>query len=200
MPKILIGTSIILLALAGYAGYELWHSQFGPPTEAERAAEQAAEEAAEAVAAEQWNTYTSDQFPFTFVYPPQATVALENDRVKVTYLGPDNTMGSEITDGFTVYIGTRSTSPGDTTESIAATWVDEVTELGSLLEAVEPAERGGRSGHAFTVETGLGTTVRHFVLESEAPYVFTFSQSVIDPRERAYDTLVDRISESLRSQ
>ncbi len=191
MPKVLLGTSAILAALAGYAGYQLWHNQFAPET-AEEEAER--EELVEEATPEQWNEYEHDVFPFTFSYPPEATSTEENDRAKVTFLGPDNTMGSEITDGFTVFVGTRS---GVDTEAIAEEWAEDEAELGTIEESVSATERDGRIGHQFTVETGLGSMVTNYVLETDEDYVLTFSESIIDPAERGHGALVDHIFTSI---
>ncbi len=181
----IIGLVLVVLVLA--VGYQLWVNQgYTEVNDVDAQPDADAPEANE----EQWPHYTDESFPFTFSYPPDANVGEENERVKVTYLGPDNTMGSEITDGFTVFIGTLSESDP---EEAAATWLTEEEELGTALEPVEPVSIAGYDGYRFVVETGLGTEATHYVLATEGADLLTLSYTVIDPHERGYDTMVEHI-------
>lgn len=146
---------------------------------------------------EQWPRYEDEQFPFTLLYPPDAETRIENERVKVTYLGPDNTMGSEITDGFTAYVGTRS---GSDVAAEAEAWLEEDLEHAEVVEEIEPYSEGEWSGYTYTIETALGSDATRLVLETDADYVLTFSYNVADPAERGHMGLVEYILDSITLQ
>lgn len=140
---------------------------------------------------EGWNRYSNPQFDFTFRYPPEATEAIEAGRVKITYLGPNNTMGSEITDGFTFFVQALETN-GQTLSTLATNQFEEDQEFATVVSEPTLTTAYSRDAYFYEVETELGVIAQHVLLESaDGEQVFHITYSISGDEEGAYEEMVE---------
>ncbi len=144
-----------------------------------------------------WKRYQNPQFDFSFRYPPEGTTTVEAGQAKITYLGPDNRPGSEITDGFTFYANTLD-GAGRSLSEIAN---DQFGEDSADLEVVtEPNEvtRFERDTYSYEIETMLGPILTHVVLEAEDEQFFEVKYMISGDEDGTYADYVDMMIDTLR--
>ncbi len=146
-----------------------------------------------------WQTYANSDFDFTFLYPVGATESVEAGRAKITVLGVDNTVNSEITDGFTFFVRTED-MPEDTSLPEFATELYNA-ELERLERVEEPTERtvNGRLIYEFKVETELGTVATHAIFEADDNRVFVTTYTISGDDENSYQETIDIMLSSVES-
>ena len=142
-----------------------------------------------------WQTYENDAFDFTFNYPAQASTSIEQGRVNVTYLGPNNTPNSEISDGYTFSVMTQSatsTDPDATSlQEAAEAYFEDQTAI--LTSVASPTNRmiGVTPAYTFAVESQLGPTMEYVMWEAEDGVVYVANYMVMDPQNRGYEDTID---------
>ena len=150
------------------------------------------ENGAEEPAHSDWQT--GEHGAIEFRYPRDATITRENERAKVTYVGPESHM-SEITDGFTVFIDSYDDQVVSA-QQIADDEFQEQTEILTAIEPVTQADVGGRPGYYFVIEGGLGTPTEYYVWEMDGQVILV-QQAILDPEDRGYRVVVTDIRESI---
>lgn len=145
-----------------------------------------------------WERYQGEVLPLTFAHPPEADIRLENGRIKVTVLGPDNTTDSEITDGFTLFIGS-DLELGDSLQALAETEYATARVPGEGVTPPQPHAVAGQTAYQFAVRTALGPVATHTIFTTDDTVVDT-TATVIDPHERGYQAMVDRIIATISRQ
>ena len=138
-----------------------------------------------------YNEYESDKFRLTLQIPDGSTTNYENDRLKVTFVGPDSQM-AEITDGFTFFVDLLD---GDL-EFVSKKIFNEQTEALEPVSELQEEELFGLEGYGFEVIGGLGNKVKHFMYEEEGKIV-NISYSIIDPNEAGYIEKIEEIVQSI---
>ncbi len=144
-----------------------------------------------------WQLYQSSQFNFTLQYPPEGSVVVEAEQVKITYLGPDNTMGSEITDGFTFFVDSVEGDGRTLAEYVNSQFIEESRDLVIISEPVR-LRAHERDAYSYQLETRLGPSVTHVVLETGGDYFFTIRYMVAGENRRGYEEYIDLIIKSLQ--
>ncbi len=139
-----------------------------------------------------WETH--EERGLNFSYPPRATVGIENERVKVTYVGPDSQM-NEITDGYTFFLDRRAIN-NDNARTVADAELEAQTQVLETLQSVSETEVVGRSGYQFTVESGLSTSTVYSIWEIDNSVIVT-SQNIMDPNDEGYEDDVRAIKRSI---
>lgn len=153
-----------------------------------------------------WPTYQSDLFHFTFRYPPQALVdisdpALEGEpkRVRVRLIGPESEPNTEITDGFTFYV--RSVVQ-DNQESFseAANQIFLIeTERREVIKPLQQSKVGDQNAFSFGIRSELGGEVIYEIIKGEQNTVFITTSVVSSPQNvnRDYRTIIEEMQSSL---
>src|SRR5690606_10308053 len=108
-----------------------------------------------------------------------ATVVIEAERAKVQLLGPGNPPNSEVTNGFTLYIDSESTTAG--AEAHAEGLLAEQPDYAEVLEPLQSVSVGGQEAYAFTVRSALGTPVTHLVFAANGSAVYVMSYLISSP-------------------
>ena len=145
-----------------------------------------------------WQTYENESYPFTFSYPEEASVGVEADRVVVTYIGPDSTPNSEISDGFTFTVETQDKDSSEMLQEFAEDIFTERSESLQVVASTSATTVGSANGYEFQVESELGTTVTYVVFQASDQQAFIVSYSVADPARRGYDGIIDQMLNSLQ--
>lgn len=142
-----------------------------------------------------WKTFESEDFAYTFSYPPEDFKLEEGESVRVVYLGPTQTEGTEVFDGIIVAfdpvipLGNQLLLP----------YVKE--DLGKQREHVEvikeptKIEVNGIEGYTYTV-SGLGEFTFIYLPAPDGKNVVRINYLVADPENSGYQQIVDDILES----
>lgn len=148
---------------------------------------------------EGWNQYTHAQHGLSFFYPPAGEVTIEAGRVKVTYLGPGNTQGSEITEGFTFFVRTEEKDSDTSLETIAEEERERLFEENQDNDIPEPRTMsiGEREVYQFEVESELGTPVTYVVVEGSDTTAFIVSYSAVGDAQAEYESFIETMIRSL---
>ncbi len=141
-------------------------------------------------------TYESSRLDVYLEYPAEAEVNYEDDRLKVTYVGPDSQM-TEITDGFTFFVDVQE-GEGRSVAEAAEQEFEERTEALEPISAPEPVMVNGREVTGFVIEGGLGGE-QTFLVFSDNDRIIITSQFIADPHNRNYDQLVEDIFHSIET-
>lgn len=148
---------------------------------------------------ENWKLHTSPRFDFAFYYPPGSSITTEAGRVKVRYLGPDNTYGSEITDGFVLFVRSITTD----TDSVAAVAEKLFVEASNGVDSeakLSVAEKYGAEAYTFTVRSMLGSVVTHVVVELATGKLVEVTYTIAGDTDGKYQRDVDMLVRSLYLQ
>lgn len=142
-----------------------------------------------------WERYHNSEFGFAIAYPPEATFQIEaSNRVKFTVLGPNNTMGSEITDGFTFTVGTHDKSSNQSLRDFAEEQYEEALVAGSSVQS--PTRTTVRNQETYTFQVSTLGTVTYYVIEKDNTTAYTLSYNISDPQDRGYQEMVETMLSS----
>ncbi len=136
---------------------------------------------------EDLGTYKSSLLDVSLEYPSLATVNYEDERLKITYVGPDSAM-AEITDGFTLFVDVIDPDDREM-ENIADQEFEERSQVTEPIEPPYSTEINGKDAISFEIEGGLGGEHVFFVFEEDDKIIIT-SQFIADPHERDYEVMV----------
>lgn len=152
-----------------------------------------------------WQTYTSPQDNFTFSYPPQASTSVQSGRTTVTYLGPDNTPGSEISDGFIFDVQTvdvdQEASLLQIAEEQLQSQLEDRGEITGTTTATTTPRRitvGNKIGYEYELESELGPMITYVVIQADETTAFVASYMVEDPGNRQYQQMIDTMLQTLQ--
>lgn len=195
--------TIVVLAVTGLFIYLLLFSGTNDDLESLQDRQQQEEPVLQEAEQEQnlppitWETYTNEDFNFTFVYPSAASTTVENGRVKVTYLGPENTPNTEITDGFTFYVESVELEEGQTLETFANAQFEQEEDQLEVFVPLRNISIDDKQAYEYQIESMLGLSVTHIMLETEEGIVFVVSYMLAGPAERGYTGVIAQMIQSL---
>jgi hypothetical protein len=101
-----------------------------------------------------------------FSYPPEASVATENNRAKVQILGDDNQPNSEVTDGITAYLYSVTSNNRGLSATARSLFSARSSTAQTVVASTSEASFGGKSGYSFRLQNQLGSETQYFVLPS----------------------------------
>lgn len=150
-----------------------------------------------------YRTYESEALAFSMLVPEDASVSTSTeDRVEVTFLGPDNEPATEITDGFTFTVfRDATTTPYQSVRTYA-----EVVASGTARARTEITEQlrsenvNGTTSYRYSFESELGNEVTQhvFLAETNGQDGYQVSYSIADPNNEQYQDIVSTMLESIR--
>lgn len=148
-----------------------------------------------------WEMYVDEQLNFSIAHPPEATVSEETEgRVQFTFLGPDNVMGSEITDGFTLTVASENYSQAASFQAYVEQQYDETLQnIGEGVEEPFATTFHDRAAYRYVVDTGFGPTT-HLYVAHNVGTTLHLSWNVDDPNSEGYLDTVDTMLRSLNLQ
>ncbi|GEM_PF-6365535 len=138
---------------------------------------------------EAMKTYESNRLGMSLKIPREAIADYEQEKLKVTYVGPDSHM-TEITDGFTLFVDTVQMT--NSLEELATEKLEEDSEILEVISGVEDKRFAGKEGYGFTLEGGLGNEIDYFIYRINDKGIVTF-RSVMDPNDEGYLEKVEEI-------
>ncbi|MFB6181957.1 MAG: hypothetical protein ABEJ24_03600 [Candidatus Magasanikbacteria bacterium] len=191
MKQTLAKLILVLVVLVG--GYFVY-GQFYQHQEPSRS-DQPQERAPTLSVPEDWDKFTSSSFSFR--HPPKAKIDSEQGRVRLRFIGPGSEKGTEITDGFTLYIGTDQTEEGVSIKNLAQSKYESAVKNMKAIQEPKQVNIGKRSGYQFVVQTELGNDSNRIVMRADNNLIFTISYTISDPNDEGYDQLVEKIIRSL---
>jgi hypothetical protein len=151
---------------------------------------------------EGWETYQNTVFGFQIQHPLEATIAQEGSSyIKFTYLGGPQPIG-EITDGFTVTVGTHAKPLDQDLWDFAQSEYEEQLRVGTSVQAPEATDLYGTEAYVYRVET-LGEVTVYVVSASDDGRAHTISHNIADPRDQNYAGMVEdmlRTFETIQTQ
>ncbi len=136
-------------------------------------------------------SYESQEKGVVFDYPEVADLEYEDQRIKITYLGEESEEGTEITDGFTLFIDTKELEDSDL-EEVAQQEFEQRTQVSEPVSEPENTEVNGLEVIMFKIEGGLGAEHRFLVFEKEEMAIIT-SEFIADPQEIGYKDVIKNI-------
>lgn len=143
-----------------------------------------------------WEISSDERTHIRFAHPRDATVGYEVGRVKVQVLGSGNVAGSEVTDGLTWYAEVFTPS-GDASLASAASELYAATS-GPTLEEPARVTVDGEVAYRFVMESQLGTSVTHLLLEDAREAVFVHVTYVATgPDEAVYVDIAEEMAVSI---
>ncbi|HUW24879.1 MAG TPA: hypothetical protein VMW04_04695 [Patescibacteria group bacterium] len=143
---------------------------------------------------ENWKTYQSPNSPYTFKYPPEATLKEEN-MIILTQLGPTQKEATELYDGFTLQFSLPLVLPDNNLSRYVDGEIEKSKENADIVKSKEKITLNGYEGYTYTVR-GLGT-VKYIYLQSGKNNV-KILYLVGDPAKKGFQQTIDQILSSFK--
>lgn len=121
-----------------------------------------------------------------FIYPVNTTINEGVDQVKVSYYGLNNSLNTEITDGYTVEISVHQ-----------AVTVTDYLLAQTSASAVQPTQISGRDGYTYVSNPVSGEQLEEHVIFQAGEAVIEVTYFVAGPTKATYRELVWEIISSI---
>lgn len=144
---------------------------------------------------ENWLTYRDSNSCYTFKYPSNLSLDLENG-VVLTLSGPTQEQNTEIYDGIYLHFSLPLNLEGKTLGQYIDSGIEEAKIVGQMLKPKQEITNNGIKGFTYTFQ-GLGI-FEHFVLQSEDhKCAVDITNGTVDPTNQGFQNTVDQILSTL---
>ena len=145
----------------------------------------------EAQLKDNWLTYSGSNTCYTFEYPPNLSLNLENGAV-LTFSGPTQEQNTEIYDGIYLNFSLPLNLGGKTLSQYIDSSIEEAKIVGQLLKPKQEITINGIAGFTYTFQ-GLGI-FEHFVLQSDdQKCAVDITNGTVDPTNQGFQKTIDQI-------
>lgn len=153
-----------------------------------------------------WRTFKSDQFDFTFRYPPEAivdisdpAVADEPKRVRVRFIGPESKPNTEITDGFTFNVRVDSLNKDEELPEAVNRIFQAESRHQIISHDLINSHIKDQDAYSFSIQSELGAEVIYTIFKKGEDTIFITSSTVSVPNgaPRNYSEMIEQMQASL---
>lgn len=148
--------------------------------------------------ADAWETYVNEEMGFSLEHPADVRVdepGGAGEGIRFSVWGPTQATDTELYDGLALSVRKRTLEPTISLRSYAEDQARQLSDVGTILEAVHEESIAGKSGYAFTVDS-LGVFTIIF-LPAENSDIYEISYIAADPTQQGFADIVEEMLSSI---
>ena len=143
-----------------------------------------------------WKTYTAmSGLKFSVSYPPGTEVSEENGGVKMIFSGPGQITGTEVSDGFVLWLNSGSLE-GKVLEQFAEDYINKNENQTDITKPLARTQLMGMEGYAY--ETGSYGGSRNIFISPTGNAYLLVSEYVMGSDKSSYQNIIDQILSTLK--